>query len=149
MDSLTQTPFFLALASVLVALVFKAQILGAATAATRGRLQRFINEEDAVWLGGAHCNPDHEQVQRLFRTHRNDLEALLPFLIVGSLYLLSGASQTVGLIYCAVFVLARFSHTFAYLTRRARLRRDSFAAGWLVSFAMGGHALWTIASSLL
>ena len=33
-----------------VLLLLKAQILGAATAATRGRLKKFINPEDARWL---------------------------------------------------------------------------------------------------
>jgi|SRR5262245_31156182 len=133
-----------AFATVLVLLAFKAQLLAAATAATRGRLRKFINEEDAAWLGGAVANPDDERVQRILRSHRNDLEALLPFFIVGSVYLASGASQTVGAIYCLVFLLARFTHTVAYLRRRPRLRRDAFTAAWLMVFAMGAHALWTV-----
>lgn len=66
-------------------LVAKAQLLGAATAATRGKLKQFVNKEDADWLGGAHLDCDSDEVQRIFRAHRNDLEALLPFAIVGSL----------------------------------------------------------------
>ncbi len=133
-----------AFAAVLILLAFKAQVLAAATAATRGRLGRFLNEEDAVWLRGVHANPDDERVQRIFRSHRNDLEALLPFLIVGGVYLASGASSIAGIVYCGVFLLARFAHTFAYLSRRPRLRRDTFALAWLTNFAMGSHGLWAL-----
>lgn len=135
---------FAAFASVLILLAFKAQVLAAATATTRGRLGRFLNEEDATWLGGVHVNPDDERVQRIFRAHRNDLEALLPFLIVGSVYVASGASSGVGIVYCAVFLVARFAHTFAYLRQRPRIRRDAFAIAWLTSFAMGAHGLWAL-----
>jgi glutathione S-transferase len=131
-------------ATVLVLLAFKAQLLAAATAAARGRLGKFINEEDAAWLGGVHANPDDERVQRIFRSHRNDLEALLPFFIVGGVYLASGASRAVGVAYCIVFLLARFTHTVAYLRRRPRLRRDAFTAAWLTNFAMGAHGLWAV-----
>ena len=123
-------------------LVLKAQILGAATAATRGRLKRFLNAEDAEWLGGEHANPDDERVQRVFRAHRNDLENLLPFFIGGMLYVLSGASAAAGVAYFCVFLLARYTHSYAYLTRRARLRRDAFTVGWLVTIALGIHAAW-------
>jgi hypothetical protein len=112
-----------------------------------GRLGRFINAEDAVWLGGVHANPDDERVQRIFRSHRNDLEALLPFLIVGSVYLASGASSAAGIAYCGAFRLACFAHTFAYLFRRPRLRRDAFALAWLTNFAMGSHGLWALFTS--
>ncbi len=144
MEALAETmrsALFGVFATVLVLLAFKAQVLAAATAATRGRLGRFLNEEDATWLGGVHVDFDDERVQRVFRSHRNDLEALLPFSIVGGVYLASGASARAGIAYCTVFLAARFVHTLAYLRRRPRLRRDTFAAAWLTSLAMGAHGL--------
>jgi prostaglandin-E synthase 1 len=133
----------LAVFSVVCALlVLKAQVLGAATAATRGKLKKFINPEDAAWLGGEHVNPDDERVQRLFRAHRNDLENLLPFFAGGALYILSGATATAGVTYFVVFLLARYAHTFAYLKRKARLRRDAFTVGWLITIVLSLHAAW-------
>jgi glutathione S-transferase len=120
--------------------MLKAQILAAATAATRGKLKKFINEEDAQWLGGEQVNPDDERVQRIFRAHRNDLENFLPFFAGGALYLASGASATVGIIYFCTFLLARCGHTYAYLKQKAKLRRDAFTAGWLVNIVMSLHA---------
>lgn len=129
-------------AVVCVLLVLKAQILGAATAATRGKLKKFINQEDADWLGGEHSNPDDERVQRIFRAHRNDLENLLPFFMGGILYLLSGAGAWAGTAYFSIFLLARYTHTYAYLKRKARMRRDAFTVGWLVTIVMSIHAAW-------
>lgn len=130
-------------------LVLKAQFLGAATAATRGRLKKFINPEDAVWLGGEHVNPDDERVQRIFRAHRNDLENLLPFFVGGTIYILSGAATTAGAAYFGVFLLARYAHTFAYLKQKARLRRDAYTLGWLVTIVISIHAAWASLVSVL
>lgn len=142
MSSLSGSALLAVFAVVCALLVLKAQVLGAVTAATRGRLKKFINPEDAVWLGGEHANPDDERVQRIFRAHRNDLENLLPFFVGGTIYILSGAATTAGAAYFGVFLLARYAHTFAYLKQKARLRRDAFTLGWLVTIVMSIHAAW-------
>jgi uncharacterized MAPEG superfamily protein len=129
--------------------VLKAQILGAATAATRGKLKKFLNPEDVAWLGGVHSNPDDERVQRMFRTHRNDLENLLPFFISGTLYLASGGSVMFGAAYFGIFLIARYTYSYAYLASRPRLRRDSYTVGWLVTILMGVHAAWNAISVVL
>ncbi|MEN8160274.1 MAG: MAPEG family protein [Myxococcota bacterium] len=144
MTAIAATPLLGAFAGAVVLLAFKAQVLGAATAATRGKLKKFVTQEDADRLGGEHVFPDDPQVRRIYRAHHNDLEALVVFLAVGLLYVVSGASQIAGVVYFALFPLARLGHTFAYLTRRARLRRDSYALGMFLNFIIGGHALWAI-----
>jgi glutathione S-transferase len=138
---------YVGFALVCALLVLKAQLLGAATAATRGRLKRFINPEDADWLGGDHVDSDDEQVHRVFRAHRNDLENLLPFFVGGTLYVLSGASAIAGLAYFGLFAFARYAHSYAYLTHRARLRRDAFTVGWLVTILLSIHAAWVALST--
>ena len=149
MYSLSDGAMLSAFAVVCAMLVLKAQLLGAATAATRGKLKKFINAEDAAWLGGERVNPDDERVQRIFRAHRNDLENLLPFFVGGTLYILSGAATTGGAVYFGVFLLARYAHTFAYLRQKARLRRDAFTLGWLVTLVMSLHGAWASLTSAL
>ena len=149
MFSLSGSALLAVFAVVCALLVLKAQVLGAATAATRGRLKKFINPEDAVWLGGERVNPDDERVQRIFRAHRNDLENLLPFFVGGTLYILSGAATIAGAAYFGVFLLARYAHTFAYLKQKARLRRDAFTLGWLVTIVISLHAAWAALASVL
>jgi glutathione S-transferase len=133
-------PLFTVFSLVVLILGLKALILGAATAATRGRLKQFLNAEDAQWLKGAHVNPDPEAIARIGRAHRNDLENLLLFATSGALYVASGASQLAGIVYCGLFLIARLLHTFAYLTGRPQLRRNAYTIGFLVIAAMSVHA---------
>jgi uncharacterized MAPEG superfamily protein len=133
------TPLFTVFGLVVLVLVLKALILGAATAATRGRLKQFLNAEDALWLKGAHVNPDPEPVARIGRAHRNDLENLLLFATSGAFYVASGASQFAGFVYCGLFLIARLLHTLAYLTSRPQLRRNAYTIGFLVIAAMTIH----------
>lgn len=140
MFSLSGSALLVVFVAVCMLLVLKAHILGAATAAMRGKLQKFINQEDAAWLGGEHVNSDDERVQRIFRAHRNDLENLLPFFMGGTLYLASGAATTAGAAYFGLFLLARYTHTYAYLKRKAKLRRNVYTVGWLLTIVMVIHA---------
>src|SRR5260370_38564550 len=83
----------------------KALLLGAATAATRGRLKQFLNAEDAAWLKGAHINPDPEAVAAIGRAHRNALENLLLFPICAAFSVAAGASPPVGFAHSGLFPL--------------------------------------------
>ncbi len=134
------TPLLTVFGLVTLALGLKALLLGAATAATRGRLKQFLNAEDAAWLKGAHVDPDPEAVARIGRAHRNDIENLVLFAIAGGLYVAVGASPLAGLVYCGLFLLARALHTFAYLTARPLLRRNTYTLGFLVIAVMSVHA---------
>lgn len=134
------TSLFTVFGLVTLTLGLKALVLGAATAAKRGSLKQFLNAEDAHWLKGVHVNPDPEQVARIGRAHRNDLENLLLFAICGAFYVASGASQLAGFAYCGLFLLARLLHTFAYLTGRPLLRRNAYTLGFVIIAVMSVHA---------
>ena len=140
MNELLTTPLVAVFTAVLVVETLKTLLLGTATALTRGRVQKFINQEDADWLGGEAVEIDHPDAARLFRAQRNNIENLLPFFIAGSLYLASGASPMVGIGYMTVFFIGRTLHTFAYLGKRAMMRRNSYALAWLAIIATSLHA---------
>lgn len=144
MSNITSSPLLPLFAIACVLLLLKAQALAAATASMRGNLKKFVNPEDAVWLGGRHVDVDDERVQRIFRAHRNDLENFLPFFAAGLLYLASGASTIAGAAYFLLFLVARFLHTFAYLNAMARARRNSFTLGWLTTIAIMVHMVIAI-----
>lgn len=138
------SPLFAVFACVLALLVLKAQVLAIATALSRKGLMKFAVPEDAEWLGGDHVRADHPTVRRVFRAHQNDLEALLPFFIGGTLYLASGAPEMVGAVYFIGFALARLAHSLGYLTKRPALRRNSFAAAWLLNIVIVAHSAGAI-----
>jgi uncharacterized membrane protein YecN with MAPEG domain len=131
----------LSYSAVLVLSILKASALSVATASRRGALKKFINEEDAAWLGGAHVEVDDPGVQRVFRAHRNELENLVLFTPAGALYLLSGASAIAGVVYSAAYLLGRSAHTYAYLSKNASMRRNGYTIAWLVIIVMSIHAL--------
>ena len=120
-------------------LTLKMLFLGVRTALTRGRAKRFINAEDTAWLGGETVAADIDSAARWRRAHLNDVENFVPFVALGSAYLLLGGSVYAGLVYVSVFTLARILHSVAYLNHKARLRRDAYSAGFLVLAAMAIH----------
>ena len=66
------------------------------------------------------------------RCHRNDLENIPVFLVIGLLYVLTGPSLTTATWHFRVFVASRFFHTVAYLTP---LPQPSRFLGFLVGAA--------------
>ncbi len=144
MDNAMNTPLFAVFTVVLVLETLKTLFLGTATALMRGKLQKFINQEDADWLGGEAVEIDHPDAARVFRAQRNNLENLLPFFIAGCLYLVSGANALVGIGYFVAFFVGRTLHTYAYLGKRAMMRRNVYSLAWLAIIAMSLHAGFVI-----
>lgn len=137
-------PLFQVFAAVCGVLILKAQALAVATALTRKAAMKFVLPEDADWLGGESTQFDDPKARRVFRAHQNDLEALLPFFVSGTLYLLSDASPYFGLVYFIAFALARLTHSIAHLTGRPALRRNAFAMAWFLNIAIVLHAVGSL-----
>ena len=81
MIEIVGTALFAVFSTVLVLETLKTLVLGTATSLTRKKLQKYINAEDAKWLGGDAVESDHPDAARVFRAQRNNLENLLPFFI--------------------------------------------------------------------
>lgn len=139
MDNIVTKPEVIVLVLVLVIESMKALVLGTATAYQRGKLKKFLNPEDASWLGGEVVIHDAPEPNRLFRAHRNSLENLLPFSLLALTFLLTGGNGSIGIFYFIAFALSRLSHTYAYLTGKAMLRRNTYSIAWLVQIVMAIH----------
>ncbi|XP_028980976.2 microsomal glutathione S-transferase 1-like [Esox lucius] len=61
--------------------------------------------------------------------HQNDLENIVPFVVIGLLYALTGPDLSTALLHFRVFVGSRLCHTVAYLLP---LPQPSRALAWLV-----------------
>ena len=149
MSTITASPAFAAFAAVLIVEVLKTLFLGMATPLARLKHKAWINQEDADWLGGKVVELDHPDAARRLRVHRNNLENLVPFFIVGCLFLWSGASATLGLVYFGAFLLGRLAHTYAYLGKKAMLRRNAYTLGFVSVVAMGVHTAVVLVQRLL
>jgi glutathione S-transferase len=100
--------------------------------AVRSRTRTLINPEDAALLGGRPIvERDPPEVARVLRAHANAMANVVPFLILGLLYVLLGAGRTGALAYFGVFTLARYIHSATYLVALQPWRTVSYVVGLL------------------
>lgn len=79
------------------------------------------------------------------RCHQNDLENIIPFVIVGLLYALTGPELSVALLHFRIFAGARIFHTIAYIGALPQPSRGlSWVLGMLVTFSMAYRVLNTV-----
>ncbi|XP_033643440.1 microsomal glutathione S-transferase 1-like [Asterias rubens] len=85
-----------------------------------------------------------EDIERGRRCHRNDMENIPPFLIVGLLYVLTGPTVYNATWYFRVFAGSRFFHTVAYLLPLPQPSRAlGFFVGWCTIVSMAINVLKT------
>ncbi|XP_014239239.1 microsomal glutathione S-transferase 1-like [Cimex lectularius] len=118
------------------ALVLKMLILTPLTARQRFKNKVFLSPEDTSLLKGSKVDV-HPDVERVRRAHRNDLENVVFFLSMAFCYILTNPTKWVAILVLAAFTVARFLHTFFYLTAKTA-RMYAFAVGYLVLVYMAG-----------
>uniref|UniRef100_A0A8D0B8I6 Microsomal glutathione S-transferase 1 n=1 Tax=Salvator merianae TaxID=96440 RepID=A0A8D0B8I6_SALMN len=127
-----------------ILVVVKMMLMSVTTAFFRIKKKAFANPEDVATVGkgeGAkkylRTDPDVERVRRI---HLNDLENIIPFLLVGFFYSFSGVSRSTALWHYRIFVVSRVFHTFAYLIPLPQPCRGlSWFIGYMVTFSMIGQ----------
>jgi prostaglandin-E synthase 1 len=135
-DLLLAFPGFRLYALCAIVLVFKMHAVGIFTASTRARLKVALNAEDAASFGAQLTTAEHPDVERVLRAHRNDLENIPPFLILGIIAVLVGAPVW-GLRICFIaFTAARVVHSLAYVKSMQPWRTLSFGIGGLSLLAL-------------
>ncbi|KAH3830075.1 microsomal glutathione S-transferase 1-like [Dreissena polymorpha] len=72
-------------------------------------------EEDSKLVKAKHQAVEHPDVTRVVRIHEHDLENIIPFILIGSLFILTGPSLTLATWYFRIFTGARLVHTISYL----------------------------------
>ncbi|XP_067661845.1 microsomal glutathione S-transferase 1-like [Haliotis asinina] len=118
-------PYFAFYATVVV---LKTMAMSFVTAFHRITKKVFANAEDLVDKTKEKVST-HETVERVRRCHLNDLENVIPFVLVGLLYTASGPSLSSALLHFRIFTGARIFHTIAYLFA---LPQPSRALGFFV-----------------
>jgi prostaglandin-E synthase 1 len=129
-----------------VVLVLKLAAVGIYTAVTRSRLKVALNPEDAARFGAQLTTTEHPEVERVLRAHRNDLENIPTFLILGLIAVLAGA-PVLGLQICFIaYTAARVGHSIAYIKSMQPWRSMSFGLGQLSTLTLMVMILIRIAS---
>ena len=105
--------------------------------AMRGRTRTLINPEDGSLLPGRTLvERDPPEVARVLRAHANAMANVLPFLVLGFLYVILGGSRTGALAYFGVFTAARFVHSLTYVVGLQPWRTVSFVIALLASVGL-------------
>ncbi|MET0402110.1 MAG: MAPEG family protein [Cystobacter sp.] len=114
-----------------VILVIKMFVVGAYTGVVRGRLKVATNSEDAARYGAQLTETEPPEVARVQRAHRNDLENIPAFLVLGLVAVMMGAPALALKVALVVFTAARVVHSIAYLKSMQPWRSISFGFGAL------------------
>ena len=137
MSELTHNPAFVAYAVSAALLCLNLFGLWLYSGAARNRTRTLINPEDARLLKGRSIvERDPPEVARVLRAHANAMANILPFLILGFLYVLLGASRTGAVVYFGIFTLARYVHSVAYIAALQPWRTVSYLVGLLASIGL-------------
>lgn len=102
-------------AAVSALLVLWTLALALSTAAVRGLKKSWTSPEDVKLLGGS-TEPD-ALVERIGRAHRNTLENVPLFLVIGLLFVAAGAPVVGIQAYGYTFLIARVLHSVFYLLK--------------------------------
>jgi prostaglandin-E synthase 1 len=138
MYELATQPAFSIYALCTVVLCLNLLALWAMSGTVRGRTKTTPNNEDAKTFakGSTLLETDPPEVARVLRAHKNADVNIIPFLVLGLLYVINGASARAAWILFGGFTLARLGHTVAYLNAKQPWRSIFFAIGVLITFAV-------------
>lgn len=142
---MSQNPSFLVYAVSMIVLCLNILALWAYSGSIRAKAKVTPNPEDIRTVAsGAQLGADTPEIARVLRAHRNAADNILPFAILGFLFVVAGGSALVTAIVCGVFVFARLAHTFTYLSEKQPWRTVSFVVGGLATLVLVGFLAKTL-----
>ena len=95
------------------------------------------NKEDADKGGKLTAEGEEPpELARVLRVHRNAVYNILPFLVLGLLYCINGASARAAWILFGGFTVVRLLHTFSYLRGLQPWRTIFFTLGGLITLGL-------------
>ncbi len=138
------TPAFVAYCVTALLLSLNLIFLWSYSGAARARSRVAINPEDAATRGIPVEPVDPAPVARVLRAHANAQAAILPFLVLGLLYVLTGGGFWPATIIFAVFVAARWTHSAVYLAGKQPWRTLAFVVGAIATLALMVALIWRL-----
>ncbi|KAM9468319.1 microsomal glutathione S-transferase 1.2 [Clarias gariepinus] len=146
MADFTDSEVFLAFSTYATIVILKMMCMSLVTAYFRITRKAFANIED-TYMGKTSEEKKkmlrvNEDVERVRRCHQNDIENIIPFVLVGFLYTLTGPELSTALLLFRLFVGSRFVHSVAYVMVWPQPSRAlSFFVGLSSTVCMAYHVL--------
>ncbi|XP_017551253.1 microsomal glutathione S-transferase 1-like [Pygocentrus nattereri] len=149
MAHITDTEVFQAFSTYATIVILKMMLMGPLTGYFRVTRKAFANFED-THMGKTIEEKKrmirvNEDVERVRRCHQNDLENIIPFVVIGLLYTLTGPDLSTALLHFRLFVGSRFVHTVVYVMALPQPSRGlSWILGMVITFSMAYRILTTV-----
>ncbi|KAA0720917.1 Microsomal glutathione S-transferase 1 [Triplophysa tibetana] len=142
------TEVFLAFSTYATIVILKMMLMGLFTSYLRLTKKVFANLEDTNLVKTTEdrrkCVRVDPDVERVRRCHQNDLENIIPFVVIGLLYALTGPDLYTALLHFRVFVGSRFIHTVSYLVALPQPSRGlAWIVGLFATFSMAYRVITT------
>ncbi|KAM9334842.1 microsomal glutathione S-transferase 1-like [Symphorus nematophorus] len=141
------SPVLQAFSTYTTIVILKMMLMSPLTTYFRLTRKVFANLEDTTLVSSTQdkklvrVDPD---VERVRRCHQNDLENIVPFVVVGLLYAVTGPELSAALLHFRLFAGSRIFHTVSYVGALPQPCRGlSFMVGLLVTFSMAYRVLST------
>nr|XP_019955351.1 PREDICTED: microsomal glutathione S-transferase 1-like [Paralichthys olivaceus] len=148
MADLMENEVFKAFTTYAAIIILKMMLMGPLTGYYRMTRGAFSNEEDVSRKSAEDKKKllrTHPEVERVRRSHQNDLENIVPFVVIGLLYSLTAPELSAALLHFRIFAGARIFHTVAYVGALPQPSRGlSWILGMLVTFSMAYRVLSTV-----
>uniref|UniRef100_A0A3Q3W8D7 Microsomal glutathione S-transferase 1 n=1 Tax=Mola mola TaxID=94237 RepID=A0A3Q3W8D7_MOLML len=148
MAHLMEDEVFMAFTTYATIVILKMMLMSPMTAYYRFTRGAFSNEEDVARKSSEERKKllrTHPDVERVRRCHQNDLENIIPFVVVGFFYTLTGPEFSSALLHFRLFAGSRILHTISYTGALPQPSRAlSWMMGMLVTFSMTYRVLSTV-----
>jgi len=95
--------------------LLKTMLMSFWTAKRRFATKSFANPEDIKGNEGAKVDLANDEVERVRRSHLNDLENVIPFVFLGFIYISTGPALATAKLAFRIFTAARFLHSVVYV----------------------------------
>jgi uncharacterized membrane protein YecN with MAPEG domain len=127
-----------------LALALKMLVLASLTSRQRLAKRVFASPEDYATQGIAEKAERHPDIERYRRAHRNDLENILPFFVVGAIYAATQPSALGAWLCLPGFAVARLFHTIFYLRSAMPHRTIAFGYAYFATVWMIIASAWSL-----
>lgn len=143
--------------------VFEVYVIAAAIMVLKIMLQGWMTVYRMLKIDGGYASPEdlqkglinkepnpeqlevNDYVDRSRRMHRNDLENIPAFLVVGLLFVAVDPALWTAQSLMYGFVLVRFTHFAVYATKQTHeIRATFYTIGSLIVVYMAVHILWSV-----
>ncbi|XP_037099505.1 microsomal glutathione S-transferase 1-like [Syngnathus acus] len=145
MLDLMQDEVFKAFSTYALIVILKMMLMAPLTTFYRVRRGSFASEEDVAHKSAEERKKllrTHPDVERVRRCHQNDLENVVPFVLIGFIYTLSGPQLSAAILHFRIFTGSRIFHTISYIGAFPQPCRGlSFLMGLATTVSMAYNVL--------